>query len=153
MSKELPEPWGSELGPKGIHSYRDLAAATHVGHETLRRLVTGASTSVETVNKVADAVFDGDRNHVWSLRGADVQDFGDWRLPAEASLLDDDQRAAIVAVVKGMVPVAVKRKELRNRADRSAPNTRADELTKHRRRPMTEIQKDAAREQDEDKQP
>lgn len=106
MSKELPGEWGKRLGPKGIHSYRDLAA--RVGHGisqgTMHRLVTGKATSADTVNKVADAVFDGDRDLVWRLRGSRRRDYGDWTLPPEASLLTEEQRSAILAVVQAMVP-------------------------------------------------
>lgn len=104
MSKELPDPWGSELGPRGIHSYRDLAAATGVGVETVRRLVTGGRTSASTVNTVADALFNGDRNKVWSMYGVGVRDYGDWQLPPEASLLTDKQREAVLALIRVMAP-------------------------------------------------
>lgn len=106
MSNELPEPWGAELSERGVHSYREFATLVGdgIGHETLRRLVTGGKTSVGTVNKVADKVFAGDRDRVWALRGVALQDHGDWELPPEASLLTDHQREAIRAVVKAMVP-------------------------------------------------
>lgn len=106
MSKELPGEWGRLLGPKGIHSYRDMAAAVGdgVAQGTLHRLVTGKPTSAATVNKVADSLFDGDRDLVWRLRGSRRRDHGDWGLPAEASLLTEEQRAAVIAVVQAMVP-------------------------------------------------
>lgn len=104
MNGELPEPWASELGPKGIHSYRALGRAADVGHETARRLVLGGRTSVGTVNQVADTLFGGDRDKVWSLHGVNVNDHGDWSLPAEASLLTEKQREAIRAVIQAMTP-------------------------------------------------
>lgn len=106
MSSELPGEWGERLGPKGIHSYRDMATAVGdgVATATVYRLVVGSATSAATVNKVADALFDGDRDLVWRLRGSRRKDHGDWDLPAEASLLTEEQRAAVVAVVKAMVP-------------------------------------------------
>lgn len=60
MTNELPEPWATELAPKGIHSYRDMGARVDIAHETARRLMTGGKTSSATVKKVADALFDGD---------------------------------------------------------------------------------------------
>lgn len=105
MTNELPGEWGEVLGPKGVHSYRDLAAKTGISAGTAHRLVTGGSTSSDTVNKVADVLFGGDRDAVWRLRGADVRDYGDWSLPAEASLLNADQREAILRLVQVMVPV------------------------------------------------
>lgn len=106
MNNELPDPWGSELSSKGIHSYRQFAAAMGdgIGHETLRRLVTGGKTSPSTVNKVADKLFGGDRTKVWQLYGINVEDHGDWTLPAEASLLSEQQRDAIKMVLKAMLP-------------------------------------------------
>lgn len=115
MNAELPEPWGAELSERHIHSYRDFAAAVGdgIGHETLRRLVTGGKTSPQTVNKVADKLFGGDRNKVWRLYGVAVEDHGDWTLPPEASLLSSTQRDAVLAVVKAMLPdlAAAKRDE------------------------------------------
>lgn len=105
MSKELPGEWGELLGPKGIHSYRDMAAATDIAAGTMHRLVTGKATSTETVNAVADKLFDGDRDLVWRLRGSQRRDHGDWNLPAEASLLTEAQRSAVLAVIQAMVPV------------------------------------------------
>lgn len=104
MSNELPEPWASELSGKGIHSYRDLGAAAHIAHETARRLCTGGKTSSATVNKVAAQLFDGDSTKVWSLYGAALEDYGPWELPPEATLLRPDQRDAILAIVKAMLP-------------------------------------------------
>lgn len=104
MNNELPDPWGAELGERGIHSYRDLAAATGVGHETTRRLVLGGRTSVGTVNRVADKLFGGDRNKVWRMHGKALEDHGDWTLPDEASLLTDKQREAVKAVILAMAP-------------------------------------------------
>lgn len=112
MSNELPDPWGAELGERGIHSYRDLAGATGVSAETARRLVVGGRTSVGTVNQVADKLFGGDRNKVWRMHGAAVTDHGDWQLPPEASLLDDRQREAIRAVVLAMAPAVRKASEM-----------------------------------------
>lgn len=104
MSNELPGEWGDTLGPKGVHSYRDVAAKVTISAGTAHRLMTGGPTSVETVNKVADALFDGDRDAVWRLRGSSRKDYGDWALPADASLLDPDQRDAIIRLVQVMVP-------------------------------------------------
>lgn len=109
MNNELPEPWATELAPKGIHSYRDLGAAAGIAHETARRLCTSGRTSAATVNKVAAALFGGDSTKVWALYGAPLRDHGPWELPEEARLLDEEQRAAVLAVVMAMVPKEVKR--------------------------------------------
>jgi hypothetical protein len=104
VTNELPEPWASALSPKGIHSYRDMGMAAGVAHETARRLVTGGATSAATVNKVADKLFGGDRTRVWVLYGAPLDDFGPWELPPEASLLNEEQREAVLGVIRAMLP-------------------------------------------------
>ncbi|MDF1603356.1 hypothetical protein [Nocardioides sp. YIM 152315] len=104
MSNELPGRWGELLAPKGIHSYRDLAAKIGVSHGTAHRLVTGGKTSPETINRAGDALFGGDRNQVLRLRGSARRDYGDWSLPPEASQLTEEQRRAILAVVRAMLP-------------------------------------------------
>ena len=104
MSTELPEPWASALGPKGIHSYRDFGKAAGIAHETARRLCNAGSTSSKTVNAVAETLFGGDSTKVWAMYGAAVQDYGPWELPPEASLLRPDQRSAVLAIVKAMLP-------------------------------------------------
>lgn len=104
MSNELPGLWGFALGPKGVHSYRDVAAKVGISAGTAHRLMTGGATSGDTVNKVADALFDGDRDAVWKLRGSSRRDYGDWSLPAEASLLSPAQRDAIRELIQVMVP-------------------------------------------------
>lgn len=106
MSRDpLPEPWRSELEIKGISSKRGLATKAGISPQTAKRLIDGeGSPSHATVAAVADALFDGDRERVWRLAGFDRQDHGDWTLPPEASLLDPDQRAAVLAVVRAMLP-------------------------------------------------
>lgn len=105
MSNELPEPWAAALAPKGIHSYRDMAAAVgQTTHETMRRLCTGGATSAATVAKVADALFGGEATRVWSMYGVALEDFGPFELPAEARLLNDEQREAVRRVVLAMIP-------------------------------------------------
>lgn len=104
MTAELPEPWATELAPKGIHSYRDMGARVGIAHETARRLMTGGKTSAATVEKVAEKLFDGDRTKVWRLYGVAVQDYGPWELPPGASLLTPEQRDAVRAVVHAMLP-------------------------------------------------
>lgn len=106
---QLPEPWGPILEAKGIHSYRDLGAAIGVAPETARRLVRGDSTSAATVTKAAAALFAGDRSRVYELHGSAHVDYGPWSLPPEASLLDREQRAAVLAIVKAMLPKDVRR--------------------------------------------
>lgn len=111
MSSELPEPWGSVLGPKGVHSYRDLGARSGFNHQTAWRLVNGGGTSQGTLRKVAVEFFDGDVNYVLRLRGSAAVDHGEWSLPAEASLLTEEQRAAILAVVRAMLPVETRQRQ------------------------------------------
>ncbi len=103
MSKELPGDWGKLLEPKGIHSYRDLAQAADIPVGTAHRLVTG-KTSAATVNRVADELFDGNRDLVWELRGSTRRDHGDWELPDGSSLLTPAQRSAVRAVIVAMLP-------------------------------------------------
>lgn len=109
MSNELPEPWATELSPKGIHSYRDFARATGIAAETARRLCTSGATSSATIGKVADALFNRDATKVWDLYGLPLKDYGPWELPPEARLLTEEQRAAVSAVVMAMVPPKARR--------------------------------------------
>lgn len=101
----LPEPWRSALEPKGVTSKRGLATHAGISPQTASRLIDGVGRpAVETVAAVADALFAGQRDRVWALAGMTVQDHGSWDLPPEASLLDDTQRAAVMAVIRAMVP-------------------------------------------------
>lgn len=111
MSRDpLPEPWRSVLERRGIHSKRGLADKAGISPQTAKRLIDGIGRpSVETVQAVADTVFAGDRDYVWRLVGFDVQDHGEFVLPPEASLLDQEQRDAVLAVVRAMLPQDAKR--------------------------------------------
>lgn len=113
LSREpLPEPWRSALEPRGIGSKRGLATSAGISPQTAKRLIDGiGSPSAETVARVADALFDGDRATVWELAGIVRADHGDWELPPEASQLDPDQRAAVLAVVRAMLPAATRNRE------------------------------------------
>jgi hypothetical protein len=105
----LPEPWRSALEPKGISSKRGLATKVGISPQTAKRLIDGmGSPSAETVAAVADELFNGDRTKVWELAGLSRQDYGPWGLPPEASQLDPDQRAAVLAVVRAMLPPDVR---------------------------------------------
>lgn len=115
MSKELPEPWATELAPKRIHSYRELGAAVDVSHGTAWRLVQGKKISADTVRKVADSLFAGDRDKVWRLHGLARRDHGDWELPPEASLLTEEQRKAVLAVTWALIHAETKGGEGRAR--------------------------------------
>ncbi|MCW2843897.1 MAG: family transcriptional regulator [Nocardioides sp.] len=112
MSREpLPEPWRSALEPKGIESKRGLASRVGISPQTAKRLIDGiGSPSAETVARVADELFGGDRVRVWELAGIAREDHGDWALPPEASQLDPDQRAAVLAVVRAMLPPDARRR-------------------------------------------
>lgn len=133
MSREpLPEPWRSALEPKGVHSKRGLATKAGISPQTAKRLIDGTgSPSHETVVAVADALFGGDRNRVWDLAGVARQDYGEWQLPPEASQLDPEQRAAVLAVVRAMLPPDARRGDGSGRdaapmkMDRREPTVRA----------------------------
>ena len=124
MSRDpLPEPWRSELEKKGVISRRGLAEKAAISPQTAVRLVDGVGQpSAETVAKVADAFFGGDRTHVWKLAGFSRRDHGEWGLPPEASLLDEDQRAAVLAVVRAMLPDEVRKQ---GDGDEAAPMRQA----------------------------
>lgn len=111
MSREpLPEPWRSVLEPKGIGTKRGLATKVGISPQTAKRLIDGdGNPSAETVALVADELFNGDRTRVWELAGIARQDHGDWQLPPEASQLDPEQRAAVLAVVRAMLPPDARR--------------------------------------------
>lgn len=105
MSNELPEPWGSKLAPKGVHSYGDLAERLGISKGTAHRLIVGqGEPSVRTVQKVADAFFAGDLSAVYRLRGSMRKGYGPWSPPAEVVLLSPKQRAALEAVIAAMLP-------------------------------------------------
>lgn len=106
---QLPEPWRSALEPKGVTTKRGLATRVGVSPQTAKRLIDGMGRpSPETVAAVADALFNGDRDKVWSLAGLAHTDHGDFQLPAEASLLDPEQREAVLAVVRAMLPASAR---------------------------------------------
>lgn len=105
---ELPEEWAKALERRGVASIRGVATAAGVSPMAASRLVKGEPTSAHTVRQVADALFDGDRNTVWELHGSSLRDYGDWQLPEEASLLNDEQRAAVIGIVRAMLPPDVR---------------------------------------------
>ena len=111
VSREpLPEPWRTPLERRGIDSKRGLATKAGISPQTAKRLIDGqGQPSPETVAAVADAVFNGDRTKVWELAGHPRQDHGDWQLPPEASLLTPEQREAVRAVVRAMIPPETRR--------------------------------------------
>lgn len=147
MSNELPEPWGSELSEKGVHSYGDLAAGLGISKGTAHRLVTGA-TSPTTVQKMADKYFAGDADRVYELRKSTLRGYGPWNPPESVMLLSPRQRAAIEAVIAAMVPDE-QREGGGERADGSATNKPADDLTSRRRqRKYPEPTTEAARDDD-----
>lgn len=97
-----------DAGALSAPTIRGIAAKADISPMAASRLVKGESVSVATVNAVAAAWFGGDRNRVWELHGSSVRDHGDWGLPDEASLLTDEQRKAVVAVMRSMVPQEVR---------------------------------------------
>jgi hypothetical protein len=129
VSREpLPEPWRSALEPKGIESKRGLASRVGISPQTAKRLIDGiGSPSAETVALVADELFDGDRAAVWRLAGIARQDHGDWVLPPEASQLDQEQRAAVLAVVRAMLPPEVRRRQPGGDVAEAAPLTKREQ--------------------------
>lgn len=146
MSREpLPEPWRSLLEKKGIDSKRGLATRTGISPQTAKRLIDGdGQPSAATVAAVADELFNGDRTEVWKLAGLSRQDHGDWALPPEASQLDPEQRAAVLAVVRAMLPADARRGD--GDAERSAAPI-GDEVAAQRqtREDMQKVQRKAAR--------
>jgi hypothetical protein len=105
----LPEPWRSALETKGVRSKRGLATKAGIAPQTAKRLIDGEGRpSAETVAAVADALFAGDRDFVWGLAGLAHADHGDWELPPEASLLDPEQREAVLAVIRAMLPAGAR---------------------------------------------
>lgn len=151
MSRDpLPEPWRSELEIKGIHSKRGLATKAGISPQTAKRLIDGeGSPSHATVAAVADAIFGGNRDRVWELAGFERQDHGDWSLPPEASLLDPEQRAAVLAVVRAMLPPE---QRAGDGDDRDATSTRSPgpertvaDVLQARRQANMKMQTEAAR--------
>lgn len=149
MSRDpLPEPWRSELEIKGIHSKRGLATKAGISPQTAKRLIDGeGSPSHATVAAVADAIFDGNRDRVWELAGFERQDHGDWSLPPEASLLDPEQRAAVLAVVRAMLPPEQRAGDgdERDAASTKGPERTVADVLEARRRANMKIQTEAAR--------
>jgi len=104
VTTELPEPWGAALGEKGVHSYRDLAERIGGSPAKAHRLVRGGGVSDATIQKVADEFFGGDADRVQKLRGSSLKLYGPWKPPDAAHLLNPDQRRALSAFIKAMVP-------------------------------------------------
>lgn len=104
MSDELPEPWGSALSGKGIHSYGDLAAAIGGSKSKAHRLVTGGGTSNATIQAVADKFFGGDADRVHELLGSTRKSYGPWTPPDAVHLLTPKQRRALEVVIAAMTP-------------------------------------------------
>lgn len=144
MSRELlPEPWRTELERKGISSKRGLATKVGISPQTAKRLIDGdGQPSAATVNAVADELFNGDRARVWELAGLSRQDFGEWSLPPEASQLDPEQRAAVLAVVRAMLPRDLREGDGDEQRDAASTST-VRRLT--RREEMQQPQQKAAR--------
>lgn len=110
MSREpLPDEWRRAAEQKGVRaSIRGIAERAQLSPETVRRLINGAGTSVATVQAVANLLFDGDANRVWELHGSGIVDHGAFDLPDVAVLLDSDQREAVMAVIRAMLPAEVR---------------------------------------------
>lgn len=125
----LPEPWRSVLESKGVSSRRDLASKTGIAVATAIRLVNGeGAPSQATVDAVAKELFNGDRNRVRELAGLSGQDHGEWQVPDEVALLDPQQRAAVEAVIRAMVPQELRRGDGDDRRD-AAPIAAVPDLT------------------------
>lgn len=125
MSNELPEPWGSALSPKGVHSYRDLATGLDISTGTAYRLVTGR-TSPRTVQRAADKYFDGDANKVYEMRASTLKGYGPWEPPEAVMLLGPQQRAALEAVIAAMVPEEHRATGGEQGEQRDTPATKVD---------------------------
>lgn len=98
---------------KGIHSIRGLAAKAGISPQTAKRVIDGTGDpSFETITAIADALYGGDREPVYALLGDRRQvDHGPWQLPEEVtSQLDEEQRAAVLAVARAMLPADVRKR-------------------------------------------
>lgn len=145
MSRDpLPEPWRTELERKGISSKRGLASRVGISPQTAKRLIDGeGQPRPETVAAVADEIFGGDRTKVWALAGHQRQDHGEWSLPPEASQLDPEQRKAVLAVVRAMLPP-----EVRKRGDDGGDAAATNVVPMTKAEEMQQVQKKAARRPD-----
>lgn len=112
MSREqLPKPWQTAMERKGIDSIRGLAARAGISPQTAKRLIDGTGRpSYDTVVAVAKVLFDGQNSGVYELLRDPRQDHGPWELPQDVvSQLDEEQRAAVLAVARAMLPAEVRK--------------------------------------------
>jgi transcriptional regulator with XRE-family HTH domain len=101
----------------GIGSDRALAARVGVAHGTISKLMRGVTRVPDevTLRRLADGL-PAPLPLLRELAGRPRGDLGPFRLPPEADQLDTDQRALVVAVIRGLLgaraPVVVDRPRL-----------------------------------------
>lgn len=101
MSEDIPDPWRSASERKGISpTYRPLAAAAGLSHETVRKVVQGRATSKRSMQKIADALgVTLEDIHAW--RGEAPPDYGrDFEPDPVASLLTTEEREAVNGLIR-----------------------------------------------------
>lgn len=94
------------MAEQGIPSHRALAARADVAHGTISKLMRGVTGAPEetTLRRLADAL-PAPLPLLRELAGRPRGDLGPFRLPPEADQLDSDQRALVVALVRGLLAV------------------------------------------------
>lgn len=124
VSDDIPEPWKTAIERKGISpTYRPLAAAAGLSHETVRKVVQGRRTSNTSIRKVADLLgVPVETIHGW--RGEAAPDYGREFVPDQsASLLTTEEREAVNNLIRLLVRSRDEQKAGEGHADRPAPKT------------------------------
>lgn len=98
--RELPEAWAKAMEPKRLRSLRDLARKLEVSPQTASRLVHGEQTSRDTIEAAAE-LLQISPERIRAMRNEEP--LPPFRLPPEADQLGQQQRAAVVAVVRAML--------------------------------------------------
>lgn len=133
MSERIPEPWLTAAERKGVGTYRPLAAAAKLSHETARKVVLGLKTSDDSIRKVADALgIDVEQAYAW--RDEQAPDYSRDFIPDErAPYLTHEEREAINKLIRLLTEGRGGEHDLR-----SAPmNAAADEGSRLRTRSRT----------------
>lgn len=99
--RDIPPQWLPLLERNGIHSARQLAERLDVAPMTATRLLHAESTSPETIQAAADQLR-VETAEIRRLRGE--VELPPFQLPHEADQLTPRQRAAVLAVVRAMLP-------------------------------------------------
>ncbi|MCD4535684.1 hypothetical protein LRP67_16445 [Nocardioides sp. cx-169] len=128
MSKEVPETWAKVMKSKGFThndkpSVSRLAGATSLATETVRRMVFGIGTPEQrNVNEVADVLgVSRIRLNEWIGIARSVEET--YEPPADADLMDHDQRKAVDRVIQ----LFVEDKRAGGHGVKAAANTDGDD--------------------------